>query len=91
MGVIGHMTVSTTVQVQVSFYSYMGVHGLTSFIDAFFKDWERREVQGRIVVDGNSLCHKIYQADWTHGGQYPEYQNAVLQFFVLFSMLIYSP
>jgi len=59
----------------------MGVHGLTSFIDAFFKDWECREVQGRIVVDGNSLCHKLYQADWTHGGQYPEYQNAVLQFF----------
>lgn len=75
------MTVSTAVQIQVSFYSYMGVHGLTSFIDAFFKDWERREVQGRIVVDGNSLCHKLYQADWTHGGQYPEYQNAVLQFF----------
>ena len=59
----------------------MGVHGLTSFIDAFFTQWERREVRGRLVIDGNSLCHKLYQVDWIHGGQYPEYQNEVLQFF----------
>ena len=59
----------------------MGVHGLTSFVNNSFTFWERRKVQGKLVVDGSSLCHNLYRADWTHGGQYPEYRRTTLEYF----------
>ena len=59
----------------------MGVHGLTSFVNDWFTNWEHRKVQGKLVVDGSSLCHNLYHVDWTHGGQYPEYRRTILQYF----------
>ena len=59
----------------------MGVHGLTSFVNDWFTNWEHRKVQGKLVVDGSSLCHNLYRVDWTHGGQYPEYRRTILQYF----------
>ena len=60
----------------------MGVRGLKSFVNKFYENqWERRVVRGKLVVDGNSLCHSLYRVDWTNGGQYLEYRLELLEYF----------
>ena len=59
----------------------MGVRGLTTFMDEAFRGWQRQKIQGRIVIDGNSLLHRLYCSDWAHGGQYPEFRETILDFF----------
>lgn len=59
----------------------MGIPGLTSFIDKNFHGWRNEQVKGKLVVDGNSLCHRLYVFEWSRGGQYPQYRTEVLGFF----------
>ena len=69
----------------------MGVRGLKTFVNKFFKKWERREVRGKLVVDGSSLCHNLYRVDWIHGGQYLEYRLGILQYFHTLQQADISP
>ena len=59
----------------------MGIRGLTSFIDKNFHGWRKEQVKGKLVVDGYSLCHRLYVFEWGRGGQYPQYRTGVLEFF----------
>ena len=59
----------------------MGIPGLTSFVDKTFIGWKLLKIEGVLVVDGSSLCHRLYESDWAHGGQYGEYRTAVREFF----------
>lgn len=59
----------------------MGVPGLTSFMNNHFHGWRKERVSGQLVVDGYSLCHRLYTFEWSRGGQYPEYREYILDFF----------
>ena len=50
-------------------------------MDNVFAGWMVENVRGKLVIDGNSLCHRLYCLDWGHGGQYPEFREVVLEFF----------
>ena len=60
----------------------MGIPKLTSFIRQLFSCWKEEEIKGYLVIDGDSLCYLLYDTlDWTHGGQYLEYRDHVLECF----------
>ena len=59
----------------------MGIQGLTSFVDKKFKRWEKKEIRGKIIIDGSSLMFTLYTFDWGHGGQYPEFRSKIQGFF----------
>ena len=59
----------------------MGIPRLTSFVNNNFTGWQRKEIEGNLIIDGNNLCHSLYSFDWSHGGQFPEYQDKVILFF----------
>lgn len=61
----------------------MGIPRFTSFVDNTFTGWQREEITGNLIIDGYSMCYNLYSFDWSHGGQYPEYQGKVAQFFIL--------
>lgn len=60
----------------------MGIPRFTSLVDNTFTGWQREEITGHLVIDGYSLLHNLYSFDWSHGGQFPEYQGRVSDFFV---------
>ena len=59
----------------------MGVPKLTSFIDRNFTRWKREKVTGHLVIDGFSLCYYLYSFDWSHGGQYPQFHDSIVEYF----------
>ena len=68
----------------------MGIPDLTEFIAAEYDGWEekvlRTATNGKLIVDGNSLCWYLlrsYGIDCSHGGQYSQYKQAVQSFFEL--------
>ena len=61
----------------------MGIPRFTRFIEENFHGWQLKEIEGYLVIDGYSLCHDLYNSsglDWAQGGQYPEYQEAIIHF-----------
>ena len=63
----------------------MGIQGLTTLMENQFSGWERKQVNGRLVFDGYSVCHQIHednssQISWSHGGQYGQFRTATLGF-----------
>lgn len=61
----------------------MGIQGLTTFVEENFNGWERKELRGKLVLDGNSVCHQLHQDNhiqWVYGGQYGQFRAAVLHF-----------
>ena len=60
----------------------MGIRSLTKFVDTHYARWERgRRVQGTLVVDGNCILHSLHIMEWSNGGQYREFRNAVCRFY----------
>ena len=60
----------------------MGIRNLTKFVDSDYKRWERdRRVRGTLVVDGNCILHSLHTMEWSNGGQYREFRNAVRRFY----------
>ncbi|CAI8041188.1 Protein asteroid homolog 1 [Geodia barretti] len=60
----------------------MGIRSLTKFVDTHYARWERgRRVQGTLVVDGNCILHSLHTMEWSNGGQYREFRNAVCRFY----------
>lgn len=59
----------------------MGVQKLTTFLEKNFAGWTRENIAGFLVIDGFSLCYYLYSFDWSHGGQYPQFHNFVIEFF----------
>ena len=59
----------------------MGIQGLSTFVKEYFVGWERKQLCGRVVIDGNNLIHTLHTMDWSNGGQYPEYRKEVRAFF----------
>ena len=59
----------------------MGIPKLTSFIEKNFTRWTRETIAGCLVIDGFSLCYYLYSFDWSHGGQYPQFHDRVVEFF----------
>ena len=62
----------------------MGIHELTSFVEdnAGHEFWDhKREVRGRLVVDGNNVLHNLRKVEWSNGGQYREFRAAVRDFY----------
>ena len=59
----------------------MGIKKLTAFINDK-KPWHNAEFNGKLlVVDGNNLMHTLHTMDWSNGGQYREFRNAVRFFY----------
>ena len=66
----------------------MGIQGLTTFMENQFYGWERKQVNGKLVFDGYSVCHKIHmihednsgQVSWSQGGQYGQFRIATFDF-----------
>lgn len=60
----------------------MGIRTLTKFVDTNYARWERgRRVRGTLVVDGNCILHSLHTMEWSNGGQYREFRNAVRRFY----------
>lgn len=65
----------------------MGILGLTTFVNC--NPWLTEEFplhSTRIVIDGNSLYHFIYEEkylDFYHGGDYDQYAIEITEFFRL--------
>ena len=60
----------------------MGIPRLTSFVNNNFTGWQREEIKGKLVVDGFSLCFNLYAFDWSHGGQYHQYRDGIIHYFI---------
>uniref|UniRef100_A0A673L272 Asteroid homolog 1 n=1 Tax=Sinocyclocheilus rhinocerous TaxID=307959 RepID=A0A673L272_9TELE len=73
----------------------MGVHGLTSFVEGncqFFTDMRLRDC--RLVIDGSSLCFRLYfnsGLDQARGGDYETFVVLVRQFFAALSECAVQP
>ncbi len=60
----------------------MGIPRFTSFVNRTFKGWKREEIKGKLIIDGHNTYHNLYRSfDWSHGGQFPEFQEKVRFFF----------
>lgn len=59
----------------------MGIHRLTGFVDQHFTGWQRKELRGRLVIDGYNIRHHLNKCDWSHGGQFRKYRDHVLGFY----------
>ena len=59
----------------------MGIPMLTSFMRQYFTGWKEKELKGFLVIDGDALCHQLYEFDWRSGGQYLEYRDHAIEYF----------
>ena len=61
----------------------MGIPLLTSFIRRHYGGWERKELKGRLVVDGDNIKYCLWKVwcDWSHGGQFGEFRDSVKRFY----------
>ena len=59
----------------------MGIHKLTGFIDKHFTGWQRKELRGRLVIDGFNIRFHLNKCDWSHGGQFMEYRENIVNFY----------
>ncbi len=60
----------------------MGIHNLKTFIDSHFTGWRRTEVKGHLVIDGDNVKHQLNSQDWSHGGQFHQYERSVRGFYI---------
>ena len=61
----------------------MGIPKLTGFILHNFHQWSNVDVRdGRLVIDGSSLCYNLYfqHYQWEMGGEYYEFYEIVLEY-----------
>ena len=60
----------------------MGIRGLNSFVENNFKNWERKKVNGTLVLDGYSVIYHVCdkKLNWYHGGQYGQFRLDTLYF-----------
>lgn len=61
----------------------MGIPKLTSFIRQHYENWQRRELKGRLVVDGDNIKYCLWKVwcDWSHGGQFGEFRDSIKKFY----------
>ena len=63
----------------------MGIRGLSDFLDQNFKFPKVNLKEFKtLVIDGNNICHKLYQdekIDWKLGGEYQDFLEVVHRFF----------
>ena len=61
----------------------MGIPRLTQFIQEHADVYRPTTLNGgMVVIDGNRLCHYLYEGiDWKSGGQYPQFRGVILDFF----------
>ena len=62
----------------------MGIRGLKTFVNEYFKGWKAIIVQGEVIVDGFSLLHALYTEsgeDPKYGGDYVNFSRYVEHFF----------
>ncbi|XP_065907333.1 protein asteroid homolog 1-like [Dysidea avara] len=64
----------------------MGIPRLTSFVQNEFNGWRRSVVQGKLVIDGFSLCHALFhehlaEHDYIFGGDYVSFAKYIETFF----------
>ena len=64
----------------------MGIPRLTSFVQNEFIGWRRNVVQGKLVIDGFSLCHALFyehlaEHDYIFGGDYVLFAKYIETFF----------
>ncbi len=66
----------------LAYQQSMGIPRFTSFVNRTFKGWKREEIKGKLIIDGHNTYHNLYRSfDWSHGGQFPEFQEKVRFFF----------
>ena len=63
--------------------SVLGIRGLTFFMtEIALVHRSTKLTGGTLVIDGNRLCHHLYEGiDVKSGGQYPQFRGAIIDFF----------
>ena len=62
----------------------MGIKNLTTFVDGKCRYMQlqfNHQGPGKLVVDGNCILHSLHTMEWSNGGQYREFRNAVCRFY----------
>ena len=61
----------------------MGISGLDKFVKKNFEGWQRKQVRGTLVLDGDNVSYYLHSHNsipWWHGGQYSHFFDVAIKF-----------